>query len=456
MHKLKLQKVWFGSQSIVWATRLQKKGDDGWQKCFLEVSCRRKNYGAFLHAKKPSLSYQQGSLFSILRKNASSGYIKDVQKNKGTWQIDLVMQRQEAKITIAEDDGAVPILDFMIAGESLFRLKPDKIFTKKKPVDMTGLLTEEHSVLDKWVQSAKEISATKQEPENRGTKTETESEASLEFSELQKFRKKQMQRKRKTVVGSLKKNELNPSEKELLELLESELPKLVFPVENIEIEKILEKKSLEEKPQGKQLTFLHELRKKLLGKEKKAENYILKTQKELAEIESTIASLSEEYWDQRSLNELGKRFKLKAFAQGALTSAKPTRKPFAEYDCGDGVFLRMGRGAKENDALTKSISADTLWLHAYGGQGSHVAIIKSKRNLEITADHIRYAAVLALHHSKFKKDLAGEVHKTFKRHLKKTKDLPPGKWIVQKAETIYIRYSKSELELVLGMKALRG
>ncbi len=458
MHKIKLQKVWFGSQSIVWAARIQEDGSTDWKKGFFEASCRRKNYGISLHTKKPNLNYAQGSLFSILRKNAASGYIKDVRKKQNEWIVSLVLQRKDALITISLDEAGAPTLDCIIEAQSFFRLKPDKIYTKKKTTETSPDQLSENSVLDRLCQSSGVFSAAEPTPKDSarqgGADSSQEVETGLEKqSELQKFRRKQMQRKRKTVSGSIKKNALNPAEVELLELLESELQNIEFPIENIKIEKLLVKKGIEESPQGKQLTFLHETRKKLVSKEKKAQAYLQKSQKELKKVEDTIESLATEYWDDHALEDLGRRFRLKAFTQSDLESAKPKKKDYAEYTLDEGVKVRMGRGAKENDLLTKSLSAATLWLHAAGGQGSHVAIVKTKKNVIVTDEHIRTAAILALNFSSFKKDLAGEVHKTQKRNLKKTKDLAPGKWIIQKAETLFFRYSKEELETVLGMRS---
>ena len=40
----------------------------------------------------------------------------------------------------------------------------------------------------------------------------------------------------------------------------------------------------------------------------------------------------------------------------------------------DGILIKVGENAKENDALTESSYPNEWWLHADGGAGSHVVI----------------------------------------------------------------------------------
>ena len=456
--KIKLQKVWYGSQSIVWQARLQPAGSSSWQKCYLEVACRRKQYGCFLHAQKPPLDYVQGSLFSILRKQAASGYVRDIQKLKNSWSVSLVLMRNESHIQIDSENNA-PLLDCTIAGKSLFRLKPDKVYTKVKPAAEVEKVTE-HSVMDKMVEKHL-LQNAKAEPSVADTDASTgdtdlvttgsSSEAS-QFSDLQKFRRRQLLRRRKTILGTLKKNALSDKEQAMLTTLEEELPKITFPTQHLEIEKLILAEGVEDKTEGQQLAFLHETRKKIIAKRKKSESYVAKSNKELLKVEQNLVSLAKEVWDDYSLDKLGSEYKLKQFQASERPSAKTTAKKHVEFKLSDNVSAILGRSAKENDQLTKSISADSIWLHALGGQGAHVALQTASKRTDLSADHIRKAAILALHYSRFKTDFSGEVHKTLKRHLKKTKYLPPGKWLVQKADTLFVRYDKEELSRIMATR----
>ena len=69
-----------------------------------------------------------------------------------------------------------------------------------------------------------------------------------------------------------------------------------------------------------------------------------------------------------------------------------------EYTSQDGVIIRVGQSAKENDALTNSSDPKCWWMHASGYPGAHVVVCYDGDQLpkEVKRD----AAVLTIHHSK--------------------------------------------------------
>jgi len=73
-------------------------------------------------------------------------------------------------------------------------------------------------------------------------------------------------------------------------------------------------------------------------------------------------------------------------------------KIMLEYTSQDGVIIRVGQSAKENDALTNSSDPKCWWMHASGYPGAHVVVCYDGDQLpkEVKRD----AAVLAIHHSK--------------------------------------------------------
>lgn len=69
-----------------------------------------------------------------------------------------------------------------------------------------------------------------------------------------------------------------------------------------------------------------------------------------------------------------------------------------EYTSEDGISIRVGQTAKENDILTNTSDPNHWWLHASGYPGAHVVVCYDGD--EVPRNVKRDAAVLALHHSK--------------------------------------------------------
>lgn len=68
------------------------------------------------------------------------------------------------------------------------------------------------------------------------------------------------------------------------------------------------------------------------------------------------------------------------------------------YESVDGIILRVGDSAKENDELSMSCNPKYWWLHVSGCPGSHVVICHEGE--VVPKETKRDAAVLAVHHSK--------------------------------------------------------
>lgn len=68
------------------------------------------------------------------------------------------------------------------------------------------------------------------------------------------------------------------------------------------------------------------------------------------------------------------------------------------YKSLDGIQIKVGENAKENDDLTFSSYPNEWWMHTDGGPGSHVIICHEENT--IPKETKKDAAVLAIHHSK--------------------------------------------------------
>lgn len=68
------------------------------------------------------------------------------------------------------------------------------------------------------------------------------------------------------------------------------------------------------------------------------------------------------------------------------------------YTSHDGIQIKVGENAKENDDLTLTSYPNEWWLHVDGGPGSHVVICHEENT--IPKETKRDAALLAVYHSK--------------------------------------------------------
>jgi len=68
------------------------------------------------------------------------------------------------------------------------------------------------------------------------------------------------------------------------------------------------------------------------------------------------------------------------------------------YTSLDGVKIKVGENAKENDDLTGSSYPNEWWLHVDGDSGAHVVVCHEEDTLP--RETKRDAAFLAVHHSK--------------------------------------------------------
>jgi predicted ribosome quality control (RQC) complex YloA/Tae2 family protein len=69
-----------------------------------------------------------------------------------------------------------------------------------------------------------------------------------------------------------------------------------------------------------------------------------------------------------------------------------------KYESVDGIILRVGESAKENDELTMTSSPNEWWMHVSFCPGSHVVICYEGD--VVPKETKRDAAVLAVYHSK--------------------------------------------------------
>ncbi|MFW7381665.1 MAG: NFACT RNA binding domain-containing protein [Oligoflexus sp.] len=187
-----------------------------------------------------------------------------------------------------------------------------------------------------------------------------------------------------------------------------------------------------------------------LGTEREQQN-----RRELQQLEDDIAKLSQEVLSDIDLDIYYRRYRIPR--QVAQTSSKAKQlssevaKPFKCFLSSTGHQILVGKGPQENDELTKSAKSNDYWLHSAGATGSHV-IIPAQKDIreQLPEALLKEAAILAIHYSKFKADLAGETYVARKADIKKRKGMPAGLWNVERCKTMFFRYTKAELDEVLN------
>ncbi|MGC4117552.1 MAG: NFACT family protein [Myxococcales bacterium] len=119
------------------------------------------------------------------------------------------------------------------------------------------------------------------------------------------------------------------------------------------------------------------------------------------------------------------------------------KRPFREHLSPSGQRIRVGRGAKENDALTFRWSkGNDVWLHARGVGGAHV-VIPLGRDEQVKDETLRDAALLAAHHSESRGD-AVEVTWTRVKYVRRQKGAA-GAVIYSQDKTLLVRPDSERL-----------
>jgi predicted ribosome quality control (RQC) complex YloA/Tae2 family protein len=123
-------------------------------------------------------------------------------------------------------------------------------------------------------------------------------------------------------------------------------------------------------------------------------------------------------------------------------------RAFAVGREGKDVVVRVGRGAKDNDALVKSARGNDLWLHARGHQGAHVIVPSSGGDVdpEVLLD----AAHLAAHFSSARGERHVDVQTARVKHLKKLgPGAPAGLVHVTQETVVHLRVEEERTKRLL-------
>jgi hypothetical protein len=139
-------------------------------------------------------------------------------------------------------------------------------------------------------------------------------------------------------------------------------------------------------------------------------------------------------------------------AAGARAGRTAERRPFHVFRSAAGAAILVGRGGKDNDALTtKHARPHDLWLHAKGIAGAHV-VARLDKGASCPAELLVDAATLAAHFSDARGEATCEVSYVLRRHVRKPRGSAPGAVTYDREKVIVVRIEKDRLERLLASK----
>lgn len=115
-----------------------------------------------------------------------------------------------------------------------------------------------------------------------------------------------------------------------------------------------------------------------------------------------------------------------------------------------GTAILVGRGAAENDALTKRIArGNDLWLHARGVPGAHV-VVRLEKGKAPDQETLLDAAHLAVHFSDVRGAPQADVAYTRVKHVRKPRGAAPGAVTYSQEKVVLLRVERARLERLLA------
>ena len=105
--------------------------------------------------------------------------------------------------------------------------------------------------------------------------------------------------------------------------------------------------------------------------------------------------------------------------------AKAPRSQPISLTSPDGLQVLVGRNSRQNDEITfRRAKGDDWWFHARGVPGAHVIV--RTQGQPLPGDTIQYAAGLAAHYSRLRKEVDVAVDYTQRRQVRRIRGAAPG------------------------------
>jgi hypothetical protein len=126
------------------------------------------------------------------------------------------------------------------------------------------------------------------------------------------------------------------------------------------------------------------------------------------------------------------------------------RLPYRSFRSSGGMEIRVGRGSRDNDALTfKHAHPLDIWLHARDASGAHVVLRWGRKEPPPRRD-LEEAAVLAALHSGSRGSSTVPVDWTRRKYVRKARKAPAGTVIPGEVQTLFVEPDRELLRRLKG------
>lgn len=141
-----------------------------------------------------------------------------------------------------------------------------------------------------------------------------------------------------------------------------------------------------------------------------------------------------------------------ASGRSARQARSAERRPYNLFRSAGGSPILVGRGGKDNDALTtKHARPHDLWLHAKGMAGAHV-IVPLEKGTSCPPDVLVDAATLAAHFSDARGEAVCDVSYVERRYVRKPRKSAPGAVTFDREKIMAVRIEPGRLTRLLASK----
>lgn len=474
----KAQKGFEGKSAFFcWSGSIKAGGR--FHKCHLIADAEQKTFGVRLTTSKPENLNPTGGVVAQMRKHAKAPAIGQVlfEQQTGDWWLALHLEPgSPPDFWLRLQAGHPPELSLIDKNRLIYIRKSSQgTFTKKRTWEgnLPDSGSDRYKIMnrDLLVILQKDLERENQdESTNSGGEETTESIEVTGLPDYQREARDRLTRRLKTIKKSAEKT-ASP-EKVTQELVFAEqaaeltrtwlhrlkpddhvldlsfLPEVPAELQSIDIDP--------EKSPGANLEQIF-LRVKKLKKTIQVSTRMQKDQQqEIKSMEADLAILRAGPIDLKTTEEILQRYKLLAKKQTGKKVSGPKHAPWRTYyfiDLNRKIPFFIGKSAADNDELCKKARSNDTWMHAVGVTGSHVIIPAKEAGPTPSPDLIRTAGILALHFSKVRDDQRGEVYLSKRQYIRKQKGMAPGLWTVDKAESLYIKYDQTDLQMALDLAA---